>query len=65
MSRIFDDHAQSMGNTPLVRLHRVAGKGVTVLAKVEGRNPTSSVKCHKQVATPVAKSATTPAAATP
>jgi len=44
--RIFDDHAQSMGNTPLVRLHRVAGQGVTVLAKVEGRNPTSSVKCR-------------------
>ncbi|MDR1462459.1 MAG: cysteine synthase A [Azoarcus sp.] len=41
----FSDNAQSIGNTPLVRLARVTdGAAATVLAKVEGRNPAYSVK---------------------
>jgi len=46
MSRIYSDNAQSIGNTPLVRINRLAPKGVTVLAKIEGRNPSYSVKCR-------------------
>ena len=33
-----------IGRTPLVRLHRVAGSGAEVLAKVEAANPGGSVK---------------------
>ncbi|MEI8243130.1 MAG: cysteine synthase A [bacterium] len=47
MSRIFADNAQSIGNTPLVKLNRVTqGARATVLGKVEGRNPAYSVKCR-------------------
>lgn len=46
MSRIFADNAQSIGNTPLVRVNRLGPKGVTILAKTEGRNPGYSVKCR-------------------
>lgn len=47
MSRIYSDNSQSIGNTPLVRLNRVTqGAKATVLAKVEGRNPSYSVKCR-------------------
>jgi len=42
MARIFDDNSLAIGNTPLVRLHRLS-KG-NVLAKIEGRNPAYSVK---------------------
>ena len=42
---IFSDASQAIGGTPLVRLGRLgAGKGATVLAKIEGRNPAFSVK---------------------
>lgn len=41
---IFDDNARAIGNTPLVRLNRLMPKGVTVLAKIESRNPAFSVK---------------------
>ncbi len=45
--RIFDDNGQSIGRTPLVRLHRIArGLGATVVVKIEGRNPAGSVKCR-------------------
>lgn len=45
MPRIYDDVTQLIGNTPLVRLHRVTeGVGATVLAKLEFYNPASSVK---------------------
>jgi cysteine synthase len=47
MSRIFADNPLSIGNTPLVRLNRVTqGAHATVLGKVEGRNPSYSVKCR-------------------
>jgi cysteine synthase A len=48
MSRIYIDNAQSIGNTPLVRLNRIAQgvKAAAVLGKVEGRNPAYSVKCR-------------------
>ncbi|MCC7071878.1 MAG: cysteine synthase A [Deltaproteobacteria bacterium] len=47
MARIYDDNSLSIGNTPLVRLNRVAqGLGARVLAKIEGRNPAYSVKCR-------------------
>ncbi|MFM5086733.1 cysteine synthase A [Aeromonas media] len=44
MSKIFEDNSQTIGNTPLVRLNRVT-KG-RVLAKIESRNPSFSVKCR-------------------
>ncbi|MFS2126168.1 cysteine synthase A [Pseudomonas sp. Pseusp97] len=46
MSRIYADNAQSIGNTPLVQINRIAPRGVTILAKIEGRNPGYSVKCR-------------------
>ncbi|WP_137886580.1 cysteine synthase A [Pseudomonas sp. 2FE] len=46
MSRIYADNAQSIGNTPLVFINRLGPKGVTILAKIEGRNPAYSVKCR-------------------
>ncbi|AYC33657.1 cysteine synthase A [Pseudomonas cavernae] len=46
MSRIYADNAQSIGNTPLVAINRLGPKGVTILAKIEGRNPGYSVKCR-------------------
>ncbi|HBX53794.1 cysteine synthase A [Pseudomonas sp. UBA2684] len=46
MSRIFADNAQAIGNTPLVKINRLGPAGVTILAKIEGRNPAYSVKCR-------------------
>ncbi len=46
MSKIYADNSQAIGNTPLVRINRLAPKGVTILAKIEGRNPAYSVKCR-------------------
>ncbi|TBU81998.1 cysteine synthase A [Pseudomonas daroniae] len=46
MSRIYADNAQAIGNTPLVMVNRLGPKGVTILAKIEGRNPAYSVKCR-------------------
>ncbi|MBY6188513.1 cysteine synthase A [Marinobacter hydrocarbonoclasticus] len=44
MAKIYEDNSLSIGNTPLVRLNRVTdGK---VLAKIEARNPSFSVKCR-------------------
>ena len=44
---IFNDNAEAIGRTPLVRINRLAAHtGATVLAKVEGRNPAYSVKCR-------------------
>ncbi len=47
MGRTFDDNSASVGNTPLIRLNHVTdGAHATVLAKIEGRNPSYSVKCR-------------------
>jgi cysteine synthase A len=44
---VYPDNSFSIGRTPLVRLNRVIdGAPVTMLAKVEGRNPAYSVKCR-------------------
>jgi cysteine synthase len=43
----FEDNAQSIGRTPLVRLNRLQERPqATILAKIEGRNPAYSVKCR-------------------
>lgn len=46
MSKIYADNSHSIGNTPLVRINRLGPSGVTILAKIEGRNPAYSVKCR-------------------
>ncbi|NWG02575.1 MAG: cysteine synthase A [Syntrophaceae bacterium] len=47
MAQFFDDNSLSIGNTPLVRINRMAqGLQATILAKIEGRNPAYSVKCR-------------------
>ncbi|MFA5336102.1 MAG: cysteine synthase A [Candidatus Omnitrophota bacterium] len=44
-ARVFDDITKTIGNTPLVRINRLAkGLNATVLAKVESFNPLSSIK---------------------
>ena len=42
---IFADNSQTIGNTPLVRLKHFGNNG-NVLAKIESRNPSFSVKCR-------------------
>ncbi len=44
MSKIYEDNSLTIGHTPLVRLNRI-GNG-RILAKVESRNPSFSVKCR-------------------
>ena len=45
MARIFEDNSFSIGKTPLVRLRKIiANKEAKVFAKIEGRNPSYSVK---------------------
>lgn len=46
MNQIYDDNSLSIGNTPLVRLNRIAPGQATVYGKIEGRNPAYSVKCR-------------------
>ncbi|MGZ5030934.1 MAG: cysteine synthase A [Methylobacter sp.] len=47
MAHWYEDNSHSIGQTPLVRLNRVTeGAPVTLLAKIEGRNPAYSVKCR-------------------
>ena len=41
---VYANNAESIGNTPLVRINRVIQTAATVLAKVESRNPAFSVK---------------------
>ncbi len=44
---IYLDNSQSIGNTPLIQINRLAsGLRVRLLAKIEGRNPAYSVKCR-------------------
>ncbi|KAE9525701.1 cysteine synthase A [Testudinibacter aquarius] len=42
---IFADNSQTIGNTPLVRLKHFGNNG-NLLAKIEARNPSFSVKCR-------------------
>jgi cysteine synthase len=47
MGTIFEDNSRSIGLTPLVRLNRITqGLDCVVAAKIEGRNPSYSVKCR-------------------
>lgn len=46
MQAHFTNNAETIGNTPLVQLNRLTVSGVTILAKIEGRNPAYSVKCR-------------------
>jgi cysteine synthase A len=47
MEKFFSDNSLSIGNTPLVKINKMAqGLKATILAKVEGRNPAYSVKCR-------------------
>ena len=47
MSNIYNDNAEAIGKTPLVRINHITkGAKATVLAKIEGRNPAYSVKCR-------------------
>lgn len=47
MANIYADNSQSIGHTPLVRLNRITKEAkAAVLAKIEGRNPSYSVKCR-------------------
>ncbi|MDR2050805.1 MAG: cysteine synthase A [Deltaproteobacteria bacterium] len=46
MAKFYSDNSQSIGRTPLVKLNKTVGSKATVLAKVEGRNPSYSVKCR-------------------
>lgn len=44
---IYEDNSLSIGRTPLIRLKRITeGAKVSLLAKIEGRNPAYSVKCR-------------------
>ena len=40
------DNTYAIGETPMVKLNRVAGDEALVVAKIEGRNPAYSVKCR-------------------
>jgi cysteine synthase A len=43
----FADNSLSIGNTPIVKLNRIVdGSGTKVYGKIEGRNPSYSVKCR-------------------
>jgi cysteine synthase A len=47
MAQFFADNSFSIGNTPLVKINRMAqGLKATILGKIEGRNPSYSVKCR-------------------
>ena len=47
MAKFFDDNSLSIGNSPLVKINRMAqGLKATILGKIEGRNPSYSVKCR-------------------
>ena len=47
MGKWFADNSLSIGNTPMVKINRLAqGHRAMILAKIEGRNPAYSVKCR-------------------
>ena len=43
---VYNNNAEAIGNTPLIRMNRLMPASVTVLAKIESRNPAFSVKCR-------------------
>ena len=44
MKNIYQDNSLSIGNTPLIKLNRITD--AIIYAKIESRNPSSSVKCR-------------------
>ena len=44
MSQLFDNILETVGNTPIVRLNKLAPDGVNVYVKIESFNPMGSVK---------------------
>lgn len=44
MSRLYNNILETIGNTPIVRINKLAPKGVNVYVKVESFNPMGSVK---------------------
>ena len=47
MANVYKDNSYTIGKTPLVKLnHVIDGADALVLGKVEGRNPSYSVKCR-------------------
>jgi cysteine synthase A len=51
MARIYEDITKTIGNTPLVKINKLAkGAGAVILAKLESFNPLSSVKDRLGVA---------------
>jgi len=47
MTKYFNDNSLSIGNTPMVKINKMAqGLKATILGKIEGRNPSYSVKCR-------------------
>ncbi|MBF7685662.1 cysteine synthase A [Acinetobacter sp. B10A] len=43
---VYENNAEAIGNTPLVKINRIISGGATVFAKIESRNPAFSVKCR-------------------
>lgn len=43
--QVFQDNSLSIGNTPLIKLSRLA-PNATIYAKIESRNPAGSIKCR-------------------
>lgn len=47
MTKYFNDNSLSIGNTPMIKINKMAqGLKATILGKIEGRNPSYSVKCR-------------------
>ena len=47
MAKIYEDNSLTIGHSPLVKLRRITqGLKANILVKVEGRNPSYSVKCR-------------------
>ena len=44
--KLYKNNSLSIGNTPLIQLNKIDNSQATVLAKIEGRNPTASVKAR-------------------
>src|SRR6201991_3759867 len=44
MGRIFQSVVETIGNTPVVRINRLAPQGVNLFVKIEAFNPLGSVK---------------------